>query len=122
MAKTTKTGNIAATGIQPTTTKEATVKSDGTTASQAEKAAKASSTATAKATSTVKSTGGSGGTGYVSAGGIGTAPTVNPYAEQAIQNYMGYDESGGIIGEFQPVEAAVCQYLLSKTYEKQEYK
>ena len=76
MAKATKTGNIAATGIQQTTTKEPTVSSTGTTASQAEKAAKASSTATAKATSTVKSTGGSNGTGCVSAGGIGTAPTV----------------------------------------------
>ena len=104
MAKATKTGNVAIPNIQSTVTNEPTVKSDGTTASQQKKA----ETAAAKTTSTVKSSGSTGsysGGGSASVGGIGTVPTVNPYAEQAIQNYMGYDGSGGLIGEFQPVDA-----------------
>ena len=109
MAKATKTGNVAVPNIQSTVTNEPTVKSDGTTASQqkaTDKAAAKTSTSS-KTSSTVKSTGSSGGYsggGSVSVGGIGAVPIVNPYAEQAIQNYMGYDGSVGLIGEFQPVE------------------
>ena len=109
MAKATKTGNVAVSGIQSTVTNEPTVSSSGTTASQQKKADSAASktSTTSKTTSTTKSSGSSGsygGGGSVSVGGIRTAPTVNPYAEQAIQNYMGYDGSGGLIGEFQPIE------------------
>lgn len=108
MAKATKTGNVAVSGIQSTVTNEPTVSSSGTTASQQKKAESAASktSTTSKSTSTAKSSGGSGsygGGGSASVGGIGTAPTVNPYAEQAIQNYMGYDGSGGLIREFQPI-------------------
>ena len=124
MAKATKPGNIAVPNIQSTVTNELTVSSTGTTVSQQKKAesAAAKTSTTSKTTSTAKSSGSSGsygGSESVSAGGIGTVPTVNPFAEQAIQNFMGYDGSGGIIGEFQPVEA---QYVNTQLIGTPNYK
>ena len=119
MAKATKPGNIAVPNIQSTVTNEPTVSSTGTTPSQQKAADKAAAKTSTSSSSTVKSTGGYGGGGSVSAGGIGTAPTVNPFAEQAIQNFMGYDGSGGIIGEFQPVDA---QYVNTQLIGTPNYK
>ena len=105
MAKATKTGNVAVSGIQQTVTTEPTVDKNGTTASQAKKA----ETAAAKSTSSSNTASSGGysyaGTGNGASGLADTGASVNPYAEQAIQNFMGYDGSGGIIGEFSPIGA-----------------
>ena len=84
---------------------EPTVDKNGTTASQAKKA----ETAAAKSTSSSNTASSGGysyaGTGSGASGLTDTGASVNPYAEQAIQNFMGYDGSGGIIGEFSPIGA-----------------
>ena len=83
MAKASKPGNIAVSGIKETVTNEPTVKQDGTTASQAKKEeAAAAKTAASTKTSTTTKSSSSAGKSSSSVSGAAVPAAAIPYSQQ----------------------------------------